>query len=156
MNLQLVLLQPILSHRDNDTRLDNNMAQQARDTAAQDEENMAFRAMTSLFDDLVLEGEEGALEAVQQLIELTNPVLPADNNMTHALEQYLERNDIRDIFRRARSGNQEARAQLMTIDERTRPVLPAGRRVQDKYRAYIATCVAEAQRSRNVRKGRKC
>ena len=117
---------------------------------------MAFRAMTSLFDDLVIRGQEGALEAVQRLIQMTDPVLPADNNMTHALEQYLERNDIRDIFRRARSGNQEARAQLMTIDERTRPVLPAGRRVQDKYREYIAACVAEAQRSRSVRKGRKC
>ena len=79
---------------------------------------------------------------------------PEENNFVTALEDYLRRNDLEDIFRRARSGNARARSLLMTIDERTREVLPEGRRVQDKYRAYIERCVQEARTCKSKR-GRK-
>ena len=117
-------------------------------------EEVAFELMTSLFDDLVVEGTDGALEAVQELIRRTQDCL-ADDNFVDALEQYLNRKGLLYIFEKARAGDQQGRDAMRTIRERTREILPEGRNVLDRYREYLVRCVAEARTSKSVRKGRK-
>ena len=109
-------------------------------------EREAYDTMISLFND-VLMGVDGAVQAFQDLVQMTSH-LPEDENFITTFERYLEEKGLRfyvfalnkhDIIR--------------TMHERTRQILPPGRQILDKYRAYLRELMPASKKQ--VNKGRK-
>ena len=98
-------------------------------------ESRASELATSLCNDL-LSGKDGAVAAFRYLLQNTS-FLPEDRNFVTFLENYMEEWGLTSYVFAGR------RIEIIrTMHERTREILPEGRQVMDKYRAYLTQLVA--------------
>ena len=109
-------------------------------------EREAYDTMISLFND-VLSGVDGAVEAFKDLIEMSNH-LPEDESFITTFENYLERQGLRFYVFALKKHDI-----IRTMHERTRQILPPGRQILDKYRAYLRELMPASKKQ--VNKGRK-
>ena len=107
-------------------------------------EAQAYEYMIELFTD-ILSGMDGAVERFHYLAERTN-FLPENRNFVTALEDFLEEQGLRFYVFAQRKHDI-----IRIMHERTKDVLPEGRRILDKYRAWLR----ERSAAGKVNKGRK-
>ena len=106
-------------------------------------EREAYDTMIALFTDVLL-GKGGAVEAFQDLIEMTSH-FPEDESFVTVFENYLEKQGLRWWF------VNKMHDSIRVMHERTRQILPPGRQILDKYRAYLREQIPASKKN----KGRK-
>ena len=111
------------------------LAQQKMSTAKEImSESRASELATELCNDL-LSGQDGSVEAFQYLLEKTS-FLPEERNFVTFLEEYMENWGLTSyVFANGRTEI------IRVMHERTKEILPEGRRIMDKYREYLTQLV---------------